>query len=125
MVGDPDLGFFDHKEKIVWELDALKLIYRNDELFFELNGSELNFQPCSPLPAKLKDRYFFVNTGRIQVFEKGAIILEQTIPDYDNTEPLLYAMEAYRKWLNFFYDGSPILSYSYHNNRFYSIKSKP
>lgn len=124
VIGDPAPSFFNNKEKIVWELDNLKIIYRMDELFYELNGIELNFQPCSPLPVKLNDRYFFVNVGRIQVFEKGKIVLEQIIPDFDNTEPLLYTMEAYRKWLNFYYDGSPILSYSYHNNRFYQIKSK-
>jgi len=125
VVEDPDLRFFDHKEKTVWELDNLKMIYHMDKLFYEIDGMTLNFQPSPPLPAKLKDRYFFVNNGRIQVFEKGTIILEQMIPDYDNTEPLLYTMEAYRKWLNFFYGGHPIFSYAYHNNRFYKIQSEP
>lgn len=125
VIEDPDLRLFDHKEKTVWELDSLKMIYRMDKLFYELGGMTLNFQPSPPLPAKLKDRYFFVNNGHIQVFEKGTIILEQMIPDYDNTEPLLYTMEAYRKWLNIFYDGHPIFSYAYHNNRFFKIQSEP
>ncbi|UCD30919.1 MAG: hypothetical protein JSV38_08830, partial [Desulfobacterales bacterium] len=114
-IEDPDLKFFNHKEKTVWELDRLKMIYRMDTLVYELNGSTLHFKPSFPLPAKLKDRYFFVNNGRIQVFEKGSIISEQVIPDYDNNEALLYTMAAYRKWLNFFYAGQPILSYEYHN----------
>lgn len=125
VIGAPDLRFFSHKETTVWKLDNLKMIYQMDKLFYELNGMTLHFKPSSPLPVKLIGRYFFVNNGQIQVFENGTVVAEQMIPDYDNNEPLLYTMEAYRKWLNFFYDGHPILSYSYHNNKFYRVKGEP
>jgi len=122
IVGTPLLEF-NKKSVKVWEVGSLQIMYKPDELFYQFNGNLLNFKPSNPLPAKLHNRYFYIIHNKIQVVEEDKIILEQTIPDYDDIMPYYYRMESYRKWLNVYYRGDPILSYSYEKNRLYKIQN--
>ena len=123
VVGTPQLEFIENKSIKVWEVGSLQITYKPDELFYQFNEKVLNFKPSNPLPAKLQDRYFYVINNKIQVVEEDKIILEQTIPDYDDIMPYLYTIESYWKWLNVYYREDPILSYSYAKNRFYKIQN--
>lgn len=123
VVGTPQLEFIENKSIKVWEVGSLQIMYKPDELFYQFNEKVLNFKPSNPLPAKLQDRYFYVINNKIQVVEEDKIILEQTIPDYDDIMPYLYTIESYWKWLNVYYREDPILSYSYEKNRFYKIQN--
>ena len=123
-VRESDLGFFQNKKIIVWELSDLKIIYENDKMYYQFKDTRLNYKLYYPLPVKLGNRYFFVENDIIQVFEAGKIILEESIPDLDDAMPYRYSMKAYKKWCNFYYEDKPVLSYSYAENRFYVISKE-
>jgi hypothetical protein len=122
-IGNPQTDFFENKYIQVWAAGGLQIIYKPDGLFYKFNEKDLKMKPSNPLPAKLKNRYFIVKHQKIQVIEEGKTILEYNIPDFDEIMPFLYRMKSYRKWLNVYYEGKPILSYSYEKNSFYKIQN--
>ncbi len=123
VVGTPDLTFFEDKSMPVWAVGNLQIVYKPDGLFYRFNEKALNLKPSNPLPAKLKDRYFFVKNNTIQVVQEDKIILECKIPDFDEINTYLYSMKSYGGWLNIYYNQRPILSYSYKKNIFYKIRN--
>ncbi len=120
-VGKSELGFFKNKKIIVWELSDLKIIYQDDVLHYQFKENKLDFKIGSPLPVKLGNKYFFVTNNIVQVFESGEILMEQSIPGFDDTKPYRYSMKAYKGWVNLYYEEKPVLSYSFAKNKFYKI----
>ncbi|MCK5542090.1 MAG: hypothetical protein KAI40_05310 [Desulfobacterales bacterium] len=117
----PGKDFFTDKKEIIWELGDYKIIYQNDDLYYQYKNTRLKYKLYYPLPVKLKDRYFFVTNDTIQVFENGKIMLENSIPGFDDIKPYRYSMKAYKDWVNLYYEDKPVLSYSFAKNRFYKI----
>ena len=120
-VGKVNLDFFHNQKIIVWALSDLKIIYEDDKMYYQFEDTRLNYKLYYPLPVKLGNNYFFVKNNLIQVFEKEKLLLEENIPGFDDTMPYRYSMKAYKEWVNLYYEGKPVLSYSSAKNIFYRI----
>lgn len=121
-VGTPNMDFFESKKAILWELDELQIAFENDQLNYYLSGKKLFFQPSSPLPAKLNDRFFLAGNDSIHVFENNKEILKDRIPMQKNATQDCYSLKVDNTRLYLYCFDRPILRYSHEENKFFNMK---
>lgn len=121
VIGSPKLDILKKRNIKVWQRGRLKIYFKSDALIYSIDDQKFDYKVSNPLPANLRERLFIVKNSTIHVIEENKIVLEQTIPDFDDEMPYFYSIVPYKDWLNVYYGQEPVLSYSYEKNRFYKI----
>lgn len=111
---------------IAWELDECAILFENDTLNVYLNDNKL-FLANTVLPAKIQDRFIFINSNRFIVYENNQIVLNKAVTD----EQLTYdghsdypEMQIFKKWININNGIGNSLSYSYEKNKLYLLNQQ-
>ncbi|MCB9198138.1 MAG: hypothetical protein H6600_06750 [Flavobacteriales bacterium] len=123
-VGDPDLSFFKSKSTTVFELNDLRIDYRNDSLVVSINGNQvkekINFKGASVPPVSLGEYYIVASYDSIYVYD-GVKVINSCSRQLINNG--LSKMKSHNKWMNYYDEYDCVLSYSLEKNRFYYLKN--
>lgn len=123
--GEIDMSFFKGRRVVVLDLDRLKVVYQDDELFYELDGIKLDLEVQDPLPLDLGDgRFLLGSAGAVHVYQDGGIIAQRQWPDAPERPLCAVAAVAYPGWVNLHHADGIALTYSRRTATFYEADVK-
>lgn len=118
-----DMSFFNDRVDTVFKLGNLRIDYSADKLEIYIDSKLIGSNFKIPCPVKLADNYIVNISDTLKVFNsKGKEINQFSTNKNDGESASDFKMNAYSKWMNFYYFEKPIISYSTNDNKFYRLK---
>jgi hypothetical protein len=118
-----DMSFYKDRVETVFKLDKLRIDYSVDKLKMYVDTRLIGSNFKSPCPVKLSDNYIVNVSDTLKVFnsigkEINHFATNKSPGELDSN----FEMNAYSKWMNFYYFDKSIISYSTNDNKFYRLK---